>query len=79
MDILLNGLSRLPLLITPHPELSVEQHTSMLGQMEAFPVSTTQLGTDSSQDPVPSRVKLLTRGWPPEVSSDVKPFYHSQN
>ena len=71
-----DGLSCLPLHLSPGAEASVDAACYNLGQIQALPVTAAKLGTCSRQDPEMSRVMHYTHnGWPANVRPKLKSFY----
>ena len=74
-----DGLSRLPLSTASDHPLH-ELNAFNIGQIEAFPVTATQLKHVTQHDPIVSRVLRYTRsGWPDSFSDALKPYYHRQS
>ena len=77
-----DALSRLPLSPTTEAGTYTDRVCSVfnVGQMEALPVTSSQLAKATSTDPVLSKVVRFTRnGWPDRVPDTLKPFYNRRS
>ena len=75
-----DGLSRLPLRISPPDDPNADPKVFNISQMEALPVTVRQLRAATSSDRVLSKVYRYTKGnWPQQVPADLRPFFNRRN
>ena len=71
-----DGLSRLPLPITPTTECQQESTVFNIAQIDTLPVTAKQLKAATHQDSVLSKVLLYTKcGWPLTIPEVLKPYW----
>ena len=71
-----DGLSRLPLPITPTTECQQESTVFNIAQIDTLPVTVKQLKAATRQDSVLSKVLLYTKcGWPSTIPEVLKPYW----
>ena len=76
-----DGLSRLPLTVT-QPTDPIPDTASMfnIGQVQSLPVTFQQIQDETTCDPVLKKVSTyVAKGWPTEVTDDLKPYKARQN
>ena len=75
-----DGLSRLPLRISPPDDPNADPKVFNISQMEALPVTVRKLRAATSSDRVLSKVYRYTKGtWPQQVPADLRPFFNRRN
>ena len=76
-----DGLSRLPLPTSPR-ELNVISDASVfnMGQIDALPVTSTQVQHETKVDPILSKVLQYTKyGWPSQIQKELEPYKNHCN
>ena len=72
-----DALSRLPLKGTESKECFANTDLFTIGQIEALPVTSLQLKSAISHDPVLSKVLRYTKqGWPDKLNDTLKPYWN---
>ena len=75
-----DGLSRLPLRISPPDDLNADPKVFNISQMEALPVTVRQLRAATFSDRVLSKALRYTKGtWPEQVPANLRPLLNRRN
>ena len=77
-----DGLSRLPMSVATPADTYPDPRIFNVAQMEALPVTTSQLRAATSTDPILSKVSRYLRGsWPADnnIPDSIRPFFNRQN
>ena len=78
-----DGLCRLPLPDERDPSVKIGSHTSSvfnISQMQALPITATDIGAATKQDRILSKVYRYTKTtWPSEITTALKPYHQCQH
>ena len=75
-----DGLSRLPLPVSPPDDPNVDPKVFNVSQMEALPVTVRNLRAATFSDRILSKVIRYTKGsWPSQVPAHLRPYLHRRN
>ena len=75
-----DGLSRLPLRISPPDDPYADPKVFNVSQMEALPVTLRRLRAATSSDKALSKAIRYTKGsWPSQVPAHPRPYFHRRN